>query len=61
LLIESKDGRLTLDRLEALAPHWKQADVWFCGPLGFARAMRDPTIARGLPARQFHQELFEMR
>lgn len=61
LLVESKDGRLTLDRLEASAPHWRETDVWFCGPLEFGRAMRNPMIARGLPPSQFHQELFEMR
>jgi predicted ferric reductase len=61
LLIESLDGRLTLDRLETLAPDWLDADVWFCGPSAFANAMRNPMIARGLSPSQFHQELFEMR
>jgi len=61
LLVESTDGRLTLDRIEALAPHWREADIWFCGPLAFGNAMRTPMIAQGLPPSQFHQELFEMR
>lgn len=61
LLVEDRDGQLTLERLESLVADWKQADVWFCGPLGFGRAMRTPMIARGLPPSQFHQELFEMR
>lgn len=61
LLVDSRDGRLTLDRLEALVPDWRDADVWFCGPSAFANAMRNPMIARGLPPSQFHQELFEMR
>lgn len=58
---EETDGRLTVDRLEALVPDWRNADVWFCGPVGFARAMREPMTKRGLPASRFHQELFEMR
>lgn len=61
VLVDAKDGRLTLDRLEAAVPDWKQADIWFCGPLTFGRALRVPMIAQGLSAVQFHQELFEMR
>ncbi|WP_325026845.1 ferredoxin reductase family protein [Hyphomicrobium sp.] len=61
VLVESAHGRLTLDRLEALAPYWKDADILFCGPLEFGRAMRDPMVAQGLPPSQFHQELFDMR
>ncbi|MGE5267767.1 MAG: ferric reductase-like transmembrane domain-containing protein [Deltaproteobacteria bacterium] len=60
-LLEEKDGRLTLDYIEALAPDWKEADIWFCGPAGFGQALRQPMLARGLPASHFHQELFEMR
>jgi ferredoxin-NADP reductase len=59
--LEEKDGLLKLDRIEALIPEWKQADIWFCGPTGLATALRNPMIERGLPASQFHQELFEMR
>jgi predicted ferric reductase len=59
--LEDKDGLLTFDHMEALIPEWRQADVWFCGPGGLADALRNPMIARGLPASQFHQELFEMR
>jgi predicted ferric reductase len=61
LLVESRDGRLTLGRLENLVPDWRDADVWFCGPSAFATAMRNPMVARGLAPSQFHQELFEMR
>jgi predicted ferric reductase len=59
--LEEKDGLLTLDRIEALAPDWKQAAIWFCGPSGFGQALRQPMIERGLPASHFHQKLFEMR
>ena len=59
--LEEKDGLLTLDRIEALVPDWKQAAIWFCGPSEFGQAIRQPMIERGLPASHFHQELFEMR
>jgi predicted ferric reductase len=59
--LQDKDGLLTFDHIEALVPEWKQAGIWFCGPTGLADALRSPMIARGLPASQFHQELFEMR
>jgi predicted ferric reductase len=61
LFVEGKDGRLTGERLRALVPEWKQASVWFCGPVAFARALRADLLAHGLPAHAFHQELFQMR
>ena len=61
LLITPRDGLLTLDRLEAMIPDWKDAEIWFCGPQGFGDAIRDAMTARGLPAARFHQELFAMR
>jgi predicted ferric reductase len=57
----SDDDRLTLQKLAAKVPDWKQADVWFCGPSGFGDAMRRAMTAQGFPASRFHQELFEMR
>jgi predicted ferric reductase len=57
----SKHDRLTIEKLAAMVPEWKQADVWFCGPSGFGDTMRRAMIAQGLPASRFHQELFEMR
>lgn len=61
LFADKKDGRLSLERLAAAVPEWKLADIWFCGPLPFGRALRIPMITQGLPSAQFHQELFEMR
>jgi predicted ferric reductase len=60
-LLEEKDGMLTLNCIEALVPDWTEASIWFCGPSGFGEALRQPMLARGLPASHFHQELFEMR
>jgi len=61
LMIEQRDGLLTPDRLEAMIPEWREADIWFCGPRRFGDTMRSTTVARGLPATRFHQEMFEMR
>ena len=61
LFIDQRDGRLTGERLRALVPEWKDASVWFCGPVGFANALRADLVAHGLPEQSFHQELFEMR
>ncbi len=61
LLVTPRDGRLDLDRVEQLIPSWREADIWFCGPGGFAQALFEAMRARGLSPRQFHRELFEMR
>jgi len=47
--------------MRQLAPQWKRCDIWFCGPAGFARDLRDDLQERGLPPVDFHQELFNMR
>ncbi len=36
-------------------------DIWFCGPLGFADMLKAGLGKLGLPARQFHNEMFQMR
>ena len=61
LMVDAADGRLTAERLCAAVPEWRLADVWFCGPLSFGRDLRRDLLARGLPARDFHQELFNLR
>jgi len=55
------DPPLTLDRLQEIAPDWATGEIWFCGPTGFAAAMRKAMTRRGLSPDCFHQELFEMR
>jgi predicted ferric reductase len=44
-----------------MVPDWKEADVWFCGPAAFGDALRTGLVSKGLPAQDFHRELFEMR
>lgn len=61
VLVDERDGRLTMDRIIAAVPEWARADVWFCGPAGFGQALREQFSARGLGAEHFHQELFQMR
>lgn len=61
VLWSERDGRLDAERLCAVVPDWREADVWFCGPSAFGQGLRAELMARGLPAARFHQELFEMR
>ena len=61
VLVESYDGRLDAGRIAQAVPEWKQGDVWFCGPAGFARDLRRGFIAKGLAPDDFHQELFTVR
>lgn len=61
-LIESPPGPpLTMDRIDADVPEWRERAFWFCGPAGFADAIRKAVVERGLSPARFHQELFEMR
>ena len=61
VLISPRDGRLTGERLRRLLPDWGQAEVWFCGPSAFGKAISQDLASHGLPGPRFHQELFEMR
>ena len=61
VLHDARDGRLDAARLCAAVPDWREADVWFCGPPAFGRALKAALVAQGLPVADFHQELFEMR
>ncbi|MBC7164522.1 MAG: ferric reductase-like transmembrane domain-containing protein [Roseovarius sp.] len=62
VLVGSRDGRLTGDRIRADVPDWREASIWFCGPAGFGEALRRDFAAQGLDVkRRFHQELFAMR
>ncbi|MGE4373148.1 MAG: ferric reductase-like transmembrane domain-containing protein [Xanthobacter sp.] len=62
LLISGRDGRLNGEKIRTEVPHWQEASLWFCGPVGFGTALRQDFAAHGLPVDQrFHQELFEMR
>lgn len=61
LMITSRDGYLTGALLRSKIPDWKTADIWFCGPLSFGKAIRADLVESGLSSDKFHQELFDMR
>ena len=52
---------LTAERIMAAVPKWESSDVWFCGPTRFGEALRRDFVTRGLPADDFHHELFDLR
>ena len=62
ILVDTRDGFLTGKRIREAVPQWREASVWFCGPVGFGEALRKDFAAQGFPVVQrFHQELFAMR
>ena len=61
VLCDQRDGFLDAERLAKTIPDWQHADIWFCGPAGFGSALKKGLLEKGLPEKQFHQELFEMR
>ncbi|MBV1800197.1 ferric reductase-like transmembrane domain-containing protein [Siccirubricoccus sp. G192] len=62
VLHDTRDGRLTGDRIREAVPDWQEASVWFCGPAGFGDALSKDFASHGLPVTtRFHRELFSMR
>ncbi|MBL8659512.1 MAG: ferric reductase-like transmembrane domain-containing protein [Rhodospirillales bacterium] len=62
VLVASRDGRLDGERIRAAVAQWRQASIWFCGPLDFGQALERDFAQQGFPVtRRFHQELFAMR
>ncbi|WP_417792026.1 ferric reductase-like transmembrane domain-containing protein [Stutzerimonas xanthomarina] len=59
--VAAEHGRLTPSQVRQVIPDWRQRDVWFCGPASFGSELRQDLIEHGLPAGDFHQELFNMR
>ncbi len=55
------DGFVDTDLITRLVPEWKKADVWFCGPARFGESIKNGLTGLGIAAKDFHQELFEMR
>jgi predicted ferric reductase len=56
-----RDGALSATRIAELEPEWRDADIWFCGPAPFGKALKKDFATMGLADNRFHQELFEMR
>lgn len=62
LVITSRDGRLTGERIREAVPGWQEASMWFCGPAGFGTTLKKDFAAQGWPVEErFHQDLFQMR
>jgi predicted ferric reductase len=61
VIIDSRDGQLNGEKIRKLVPDWKSASVWFCGPIGFGKALHKDLLKNGLSPKSFHQELFSMR
>lgn len=62
VLHDPRDKTLTGERVCLAVPDWREASIWFCGPVGFGTALRDYFAHRGLAVdERFHQEFFAMR
>jgi len=61
IFVSSRGEKLDAARIQALAPDWLNASIWFCGPTGFGAALKRAFVGAGLHRDDFHQELFEMR
>ena len=62
ILVDARDGLLSGDYIRKAAPGWRDASIWFCGPVGLGNALRRDFFAQGVDIEgSFHQELFEMR
>ena len=61
LSLSGKNPALTAQAVCHNVPDFLQYTVWFCGGSDFGQAIKRGLSKEGLPGRQFHQELFEMR
>lgn len=59
--VSKEDGRLKAEHICRGVPEWKSADIWFCGPAEFGKALERDFVEAGLPPASFHQELFHFR
>ena len=59
--VAAEDGRLRADHIRRGVPEWRSADIWFCGPVDFGKALQQGFFEEGLPPSSFHQELFHLR
>jgi len=63
VIVNSDEGvRLTPERIVSdLGGSLAQAHVFFCGPVGMRKALKNGLVLKGLRASRFHFEQFEMR
>jgi len=61
-LVLGRDGpRIDGAHIRETVSDWREASVWFCGPVAFGDSLRQDLETAGLPIGRFHQELFQMR
>jgi len=60
-LHDEQSGPLTAEALAATSTATKRAEVWFCGPRGFAETLRNGLRQVWPGPVRFHQEPFKMR
>lgn len=51
-------GRFSEQLLEALAPDWRERQVFTCGPDAYMAHVREILLTKGLPPQQYHEERF---
>ena len=62
LVVSQAGNRLTADQIvEKLGQDIRSAHVYFCGPAAMRDALKRSLSKRGLPAKHFHYEEFEIR
>lgn len=60
-MVAERGQQLSAEIIRHTVPDISRISVWFCGPVGFARALCDGLSAAGLEEKHFHAERFEMR
>lgn len=61
LVLTLEYGRLTPKQIRDVVTDWQSVSIWYCGPHTFGNSLRKDFVRHGLAAKNFHQELFEMR
>lgn len=62
VLVDARDGRLDGARIRAEVSTWADSSLWFCGPPGLGKALKQDFALAGLDvSHRFHQEFFAMR
>jgi predicted ferric reductase len=62
LLVDRRDGFLSGEKIRAAVPAWRDASLWFCGPVALGAMLRGDLSNAGMDVdARFHQELFALR
>ncbi|TLU67569.1 ferric reductase [Thalassotalea litorea] len=61
IIDEHVDGLLSLEDILAQTGELDSADLWFCGPGGFAKSLQKSIQRQHIQLHGFHQELFQFR